>query len=64
MCCASPGSNRSCTGDAMTAMKFEDQDIPDLDEYVIYAGRFIPAGNAIASGEHVRPSLANSKVEA
>jgi tRNA (cmo5U34)-methyltransferase len=47
MRCASPASNRSCTGDGMTAMKFEDQNLPDLDDYVTLAEQFIPGRRAI-----------------
>ncbi len=45
--CASPASNPSCTGDRMTAMKFEDQKLPDLDHYVTLAEQSIPARRAI-----------------
>ena len=35
-------------GDAMTAMKFEDQELPDLDDaYVRLAEQFIPGRQAI-----------------
>lgn len=44
---AFPVSNLSCTGDGMTAMKFEDQKLPDLDQYVTLAEQFIPARRAI-----------------
>jgi tRNA (cmo5U34)-methyltransferase len=47
MRCASPGSNRSCTGDGMTAMKFEDLKLPDLDDYARLAEQFIPGRRAI-----------------
>jgi tRNA (cmo5U34)-methyltransferase len=31
----------------MTAMKFEDQDLPDLDQYAVLAERYIPGRRAI-----------------
>lgn len=34
-------------GDAMTAMKFEDQGLPDLDDYATLAEQFIPGRRAI-----------------
>ncbi len=44
----SPASSPSCMGDGMTAMKFEDQDLPDLDgDYVRLAEQFIPGRLAI-----------------
>ena len=43
--CVSPASNPSCTGDRMTAMKFEDQELPDLDDYAD-AGRTIHSRSA------------------
>ena len=34
-------------GDGMTAMKFEDQHLPDLDDYVTLAEQFVPGRRAI-----------------
>src|SRR4029079_8931686 len=45
--CVSPASNPSSTGEGMTALKVEDQELPDLDDYATLAEQFIPGRRAI-----------------
>lgn len=43
----SPASNLSCMGDGMTTMKFEDQELPEFDDYAKVVEQFIPGRRAI-----------------